>query len=550
MAIKAPQAERTVGTAPTQIGTTSASFQPFQGRAGAAAVDVATKIFRDEQDKAFKSRMSEEDRAMNNWGLDNIYDSQTGFRSRLGTDAYSIPDDFDEGWSKFVEEREQGLADDRQKAAFRDIAEIKRQQHEGWINNHVFKQGQVADKLEFSASIDSTKQIGAQSAANIPAALETIDLTIQARGDDQGWSPTVISNKIREEGIDLYTQAIESNLANEDTDEAEELFREAKDKFGSNAFSEDFKSRVGASTVNAKASGWTSEAWDAKGPKNDRDAAETDKMIAYVNSHTENEKVRKSATSMIKDRALIHDKSVAERETANNDTVSQMVADDAPTEVILASAEYKDLSGSGQLKWRDKLNSYAEADRKRLVTSQKAEVTAKEKEQKIQAKARVRDISTDPTLLATADLEDEWRKGNIDKTGRDYLQKLRDDSLKAGEAKIATGFITNALKDSLFDDDPFINAEMAAAMENDLERFVLEHGDMNAVEYIQSRMEPIEKSFVERALDIFNVGAPGTEEFYRRRAEQELKLRNREVNENTLQIVIDELKRAEAEDAN
>lgn len=174
---------------------------------------AASQIAQAEQEKANQMRMLEERRAMNEWETTNIYDPKTGASSRRGKNAFGIPDDLKSSFDAFIADREKGLSNDEQRLAFRQLSGSRWESVSKWAQTHVAQESERAEKLEYDASLESSKERGSTDPRNAPLEVGFLRQQVMQRAKKEGWGKEQIHQAVQKEESDLHGRAVKKMLA-------------------------------------------------------------------------------------------------------------------------------------------------------------------------------------------------------------------------------------------------------------------------------------------------------------------------------------------------
>ena len=235
------------------------------------------------------------------------------------------------------------------------------------------------------------------------------------------------------------------------------------------------------------------------GPRDDSDAFEIDKMAQRSDSILPDEKSRKAARTLFKERKSLWDAGVEERETANLNALNKARLAGAPIEALVASTEYRNLNETAQLKFR--------ADVARISPEDRAQ-------KRIEQELNFSRISTNPVLLRESNIDRMLNNQEISPGQHKSLNILRDPK-KQPDAISAFKWLRDARSQRLF--NPGEGAEAKADNEarwveynNMLHSFLENNPDGDPSEFVQKIMEPVNNSWMDWFSDIGSFGQPGT----------------------------------------
>jgi hypothetical protein len=176
---RVPLAEREVADKPlpdarigAQVSADAAGAAIGEGLTQAGA--AANKIYQQEKRKADEVAVLEADRQLGEHNNDLLYNQDTGVLNKRGRDAFGAPEEAMQSFDDRASEIEQGLANDRQKLAFRKQATTRRTDIDRAIQRHVSVERQQFDTQETESYIANEINAGIAAAGDN----ERVDLSV------------------------------------------------------------------------------------------------------------------------------------------------------------------------------------------------------------------------------------------------------------------------------------------------------------------------------------------------------------------------------------
>jgi soluble lytic murein transglycosylase len=148
----------------------------FDGTAEARAMEglgrtiqnIGADMQRAQDDQAlFEAR-----RKLDAWERDAIYDPEKGAINKLGKDALDLPQKIPADYDKFAGEVASSLTTTRQRQAFQELSQSRRNQVADWSNRHALQQRDSYERGQFEADMQSVRDRAAMFATD-PARIAT-----------------------------------------------------------------------------------------------------------------------------------------------------------------------------------------------------------------------------------------------------------------------------------------------------------------------------------------------------------------------------------------
>ena len=105
-------------------------------------------------------------RKLDAWEREAIYDPAKGAINKLGKDALDLPEKLPADFDKFAGEVGATLQTPRQKQAFQELAQSRRNQVNDWTNRHTLTQRNAYEQGQYEADLDSVRQRAVQFAGD------------------------------------------------------------------------------------------------------------------------------------------------------------------------------------------------------------------------------------------------------------------------------------------------------------------------------------------------------------------------------------------------
>lgn len=135
-------------------------------RAGEQLGQVVQNIGADLQKDQDAQSIFEARRKLDAWERDKIYDPKTGAINKLGKDALDVSETVPADYDKFAGEVSSTLTTTRQKQAFQELAQSRRNQVSDWANRHTLQQRDSYERGMYEADMQSTRDRAAMFASD------------------------------------------------------------------------------------------------------------------------------------------------------------------------------------------------------------------------------------------------------------------------------------------------------------------------------------------------------------------------------------------------
>jgi len=457
-----------LGTGATQ----QAQFGRNLASAGNDLTDIAARMqSREDADMLFRAET----------GLrDNYIQYEQEAQKREGRLAKGITDDTRKWWDDSVKKASENLANERQRRMFVMKMASTRQSSLETMSHFEFAQLEKSHDESWAADKGSAISVAAstptdQSVANATTELKRLNDYQAAR---KGWEPSRVDAENRKDLTDLHTQVIQQ-LAQTNPMYAASYFQRHKDEIDGTKHAELGKySKEATATANGEAA--AADIWAQKGPKQDTDPVELDKMEqAARDRFKDDEYSRKAAIAALKERAASHNSSQKEREAGNVNSVMDAVRQGAGVTTVRRMPEFNALSGET----KNKIEEHIATRTNIMEARDLAEQTRLEREQLIKFSAAYHTYSDPNVLMNMSRAQVQALEPTI---GRHYTDSLLSkwESIDKhegalSEARIDNDAFKNIVRDFGFDPDKKLNlkndkdAQQAArmgAMRDEVER--------------------------------------------------------------------------------
>ena len=507
---KVPVIEQQETLRPLPGSTLDAPLKEAPGKASAEATRQATEMFEEQRRQANELALIDADLATTEAETDMLWNPDNGAMHSRGRDSFGIHGDVEEQYRKRTSEIEMGLASDEQRIAYRKLVsnrwgDIDRQlmRHTGTemraYDDETSRQWFIGEQLRVATqyldpeivnhSIERQKEMALRYARRHPEL-----------------PPEWLKNKTQEVESTTHKMVVNQLLINDDDAGANEYYNEHSGQIiDTNG---ELKNKIKQSVTTGRGRRIADDTWLTYGPDSEHAPIELDKMTAAVKKRTKDGKVIKAATTSIKERSALFKQARDEREEANEGEVWKRY-DEFGSDGLWTSPEFLALSGKTQRSVKDKVAGYANK-------AAKIEKEGIREEQEI----NFHRLADDPELLRESDLDHMLRNEEISTLGYRSLQKMRDPKNAPGY-KEASKMLSTALTKKLFNArDAADNSKQWAEFTVMLQDYMVNNPEGDPIEYVNSIMEPIQTSWVEKALNVVSRGAPGTEAAVERRRQE------------------------------
>lgn len=104
-------------------------------------------------------------RQLDDWERQAIYDPEKGARTKLGKDAFGVPQELAQSYDEFAAKLAEGMTSTRQRQAFAEMSTGRRAQVLNWAAGHAAQQREVYHKAEVNADLAAIQERAARIAA-------------------------------------------------------------------------------------------------------------------------------------------------------------------------------------------------------------------------------------------------------------------------------------------------------------------------------------------------------------------------------------------------
>jgi hypothetical protein len=191
--------------------------QAIQGLAGAVGevVDQAQK----EQDAqaVFAAR-----RQLDEWERKALLDPEAGAVNKRGAEAFDLPTRLPEEFDKTAGEVAKGLGTERQRRAFRELADSRRGQITSWADRHTQKERESYDAGQYEADVKSFNERASLFPDQAPVEAKTMAARTIGFMRAKGRSEEEIAQAVRDNTSGLHTSVIAGLVAGGNATQAQE----------------------------------------------------------------------------------------------------------------------------------------------------------------------------------------------------------------------------------------------------------------------------------------------------------------------------------------
>lgn len=217
------------------VGTRVNTELPANAVAGAGSEKIfkpAMDILQKGKDDADQLAIMEADKKLTQLETSLLYDKQNGALNRRGKDAFGLPDEVGQSYSKSAKEIEDSLSNPNQKFAFQRMAQDRGLSIDRTIQKHVGAEIKNYDDQETSAYVKTQMDLAVtayQDPDKINQAIESQKVAIAAHAQRNGMPPEWIKLKTEEAQSQTHAAVIDRMLANGDDRSAKSYFDANKD---------------------------------------------------------------------------------------------------------------------------------------------------------------------------------------------------------------------------------------------------------------------------------------------------------------------------------
>lgn len=282
-------------------------------------------------------------------------------KQRRGQQAWGVAKEAGEWWDREAAKAAEAIGSERAKALFQREATKMRGLSVGAFAG--YEAGQRRESLDQSAQASIVGSINLAAAnAQDPAVLATAKADIlkrnEARAKINGWGPEQAAAARGEYLTNLHTQVLQS-LARDFPDQAEAYYKANEQEIDGSR-----RAEVGAFAAKATATrlaDTTAEAaWQALGPKSDRDPVQLDVLEARIRKDLAGkDEAIKLAIAGVRERAVAFKDSRRERDDQLEASVNQAILDGASPSAIRRMPAFMQLSPESARKISDFLDNRA-----------------------------------------------------------------------------------------------------------------------------------------------------------------------------------------------
>jgi hypothetical protein len=181
---------------------------------------------RNDEQAVFEAR-----RKLDEWERKTLYDPTSGVTAKRGVDALDLPNKVTADYDKFSGEVAGTLTSNRQRKAYQDMAQSRRNQVADFTIRHALQQKEVYEKGQVNADIEASREraLNLGSNGNVPGALAEIEVAnarLNSFLTTRGVSPEEKANALRANASRSHTGVI-SAMVNKGDPVAAQAYLEA-----------------------------------------------------------------------------------------------------------------------------------------------------------------------------------------------------------------------------------------------------------------------------------------------------------------------------------
>ena len=216
-----------------QPGRSVAGYETGQsaramGQVGQVLGKIGEEISREEDAQAFGAAR----RQVDEWERTTVHDPEKGAVALKGKQAFDLPKMLPAAFDKFADQVAAGLTTNRQRQAFEQLRESRRERLGSWADGHAFKQREAYNLGEFEADVDGYHK-NAVSFANDTKMVKT-ELAMQ-KTRIEGFlggkvAPQAVEQAVQAAAGKTNTGVLQSLIANGNLTQAREYFSDPKVK--------------------------------------------------------------------------------------------------------------------------------------------------------------------------------------------------------------------------------------------------------------------------------------------------------------------------------
>lgn len=311
-------------------------------------------------------------RALNDWEREAVYNPETGAASKSGRDAFGVGKELTKSFDEFAAEVAKGLKGDRQRQAFTDIANSRRQQVLEWADRHVLREREVYQAGEFEASQKSYRERAALKAATATTPQQMGEVAAEiglmrsqlidfyrskGKGDEARDAALFAATS------DAHAGVLRTLITSGRTKEADEYFKanqKSIDERDRAVLAGDIRKRADAIEANTA----VNDVWSTLGPKKLTEPVVLRTMIETIRAKyaAEPEKAN-TAVALLRERASAHNEEQREVVASMVNSVMGALEQKKPLSVITQMPEWKEMPATEQRRIRE----HVEAQQERAI---------------------------------------------------------------------------------------------------------------------------------------------------------------------------------------
>lgn len=309
-------------------------------------------------------------------------------QSRAGVQAVGVSQDAQKWWAEAGEKYGGALTSDRQRRLFEQA--IQRRSLSS-VADFTTWEVEQKDKA-FVGSVTAAKAASIDQAAatmrpeDVALAASDIQAKNAAFGATRGWTPEQLAEENSKDLTKLHTQVIQSLTVRSPT-EAQAYYEANKGQIAGSSRAE-IETKLKSVVASARGDDVAQRIWDSMGPKNDISPVELDKMEAKVREELKGDQDSvKAAIQGLKERALSHNSSQAERTAENVNSVMAVYTQTKSLSAMQRTPAWSALPALQQAQIQERVIAWQTAELNRANAADERQARREVREQSALARA-------------------------------------------------------------------------------------------------------------------------------------------------------------------
>jgi hypothetical protein len=213
MPVRLPGAEALGGRPTPQSQRGVSGYEPGNvGRAIAGVGAVVGQIGEEHEREQDAQAVFAARRKLDDWERAAIYDPKNGAIARRGKDAFDLPDRLPSEFDKAAGEIGASLTSKRQRQAFQQMAQSRRESVGAWATRHAGQQKEAHDLGQYQADVQSFQDRAATFPDKAPVEAELMKTRTIGFLRSRGASEEEIGATIKKQASEIHTAAVGSML--------------------------------------------------------------------------------------------------------------------------------------------------------------------------------------------------------------------------------------------------------------------------------------------------------------------------------------------------